>query len=72
MTCIEFELQVSSRFLLIRRWWEQMSSEKNSALGCLGYIWRIIPVGKWLGSPPSISRHLGHLDGEEPYLGDLR
>ena len=32
--------------------------------------WRIIPVSKWLGSPPFIS-HLAHLEGEYPYLGDL-
>ena len=32
--------------------------------------WRIIPVGKWLGSPPFIS-HLCHLEGEQPYLEDL-
>ena len=34
------------------------------------YTWRIIPISKWLGSPPFIS-HLGHLEGEQPYLGDL-
>ena len=28
-------------------------------------------TGKWLGSPPFIN-HLGHLEGEQPYLGDLR
>ena len=28
------------------------------------------PVSKWLGSPPFIS-HLGHLEGEQPYLRDL-
>ena len=27
-------------------------------------------TGKWLGSPPFIS-HLGHLEGKQPYLGDL-
>ena len=35
-----------------------------------GPAWRIIPVSKWLGSPPFIS-HLGHLEGEQPYLGDF-
>ena len=32
--------------------------------------WRIIPVSKWLVTPvykPS----KGHLEGEQPYLGDL-
>ena len=33
--------------------------------------WWIIPVSKWRGSPPFIS-HLGHLEGEQPYLGDLQ
>ena len=28
------------------------------------------PVSKWLGSPP-FSSHLGHLEGEQPYLGVL-
>ncbi len=32
--------------------------------------WRIIPVTKWLGSTPFMS-HLGQLEGEQPYLGDL-
>ena len=32
--------------------------------------WRIIPFSKWLGSPASTS-HVGHLEGEQPYLGDL-
>ena len=36
-----------------------------------GTTWRIIPVGKWLGSPPFIS-HSGHLEGKAPHLGDLR
>ena len=27
-------------------------------------------LGKWLGSPPFTS-HLGHLEGEQPYLGVL-
>ncbi len=35
-----------------------------------GDAWRIIPVSKWLGSPPFIS-HLGRLEGEQPQLGDL-
>ena len=35
--------------------------------------WRIIPLGKWLGSSPFIS-HLGHewKGSHNPYLGDLR
>ena len=32
--------------------------------------WRIIPVSKWLGSPPFVS-HLAHLEREQNYLGDL-
>ncbi len=32
--------------------------------------WRIIPVSKWLGSPPFTS-NVGLSEGEEPYLGDL-
>ena len=31
--------------------------------------WRIIPVSKWLVTP--IISHLAHLEGEQPYLGDL-
>ena len=31
----------------------------------------IIPVSKWLVTPPFIN-HLGDLEGEQPYLGDLQ
>ncbi len=43
-----------------------LRSEQNFQV----HTWRIIPVSKWLGSPPFIS-HLAHLEGEKPYLGDL-
>ena len=33
--------------------------------------WRIIPLSKWLGSPPFISHGKAILEGEQPYLGDL-
>ena len=32
--------------------------------------WRIIPLSKWLGSPPFIS-HLGHLEGEQHHFEDF-
>ena len=31
--------------------------------------WRIIAIGKWLVTP--CFSHLGHLEVEQPYLGDL-
>ena len=33
--------------------------------------WRIIPVSKLVLSDPFVIRSLGHLEGEQPYLGDL-
>ena len=44
---------------------------RRGYLGGSYHTWRIIPVSKWLVTPIYKPSHLGHLEGEQPYLGDL-
>ena len=56
-----------------RWWWKPKQSRNGIGNGIFSdeeNTWSIIPVSKWLGSPQFIS-HLGHLEREQPYLGDL-
>ncbi len=48
----------------------QYSRALIKALCLGGYVtWRISPLTKWLVIP--FISHVGHLEGEEPYLGGL-
>ena len=58
MQCHEVLVHAAHRFFL------------TACKFCKGIpTWRIIPVSKWLVTP--FISHLGHLEGEQPYLGDL-
>ena len=54
-------------------WGENWGEDSNFiSLTWLAHTWRIISVGKWLGSPPFIRYKKDHLGGvTQPYLWDL-